>query len=126
MDNNTLKQADSLIQLWSTNPPQDISYEEVQDIQSGLYGMKTDNLSNSERQQLADIIYNEVISNGATASNSMATVDAINNGQMAQISLNGLTSDDLKAVARLGAKIHTTASMFAFEDALKLLGYYSK
>lgn len=119
-------QTAQLIRLWSTNPPQDISYDEVKDIQSGQYGFKTDLLTENERKQLAEIIYNEVVTSGATANNSMKTVDNINNSQLAQIKLGGLSSDDLKTVAKLASKIHTTSSMFAFEDALKLLGYYSK
>lgn len=119
-------QTAQLIRLWSTNPPQDISYEEVKDIQSGQYGLKTDALSENERKQLADIIYNEVVTSGANANNSMKTVDNINKSQLTQIKLGGLTSDDLKTVAKLAAKIHTTSSMIAFEDILKLLGYYSK
>lgn len=120
------RQTNSLIKLWATNPPQDISYEEVQDIRSNQYGLKTENLSASERSKLAEIVYNEVVSGGATANNSMKTVDDINNSAIAQIKLGGFTSDELQTVAKLAAKIHTTASMFAFEDALKLLGYYNK
>ena len=119
-------QTAQLIRLWSTNPPQDISYEEVKDIHSGQYGFKTDLLTENERKQLAEIIYNEVVTSGTTANNSMKTVDNINKSQLAQIKLGGLSSDDLKTVAKLASKIHTTSSMFAFEDALKLLGYYSK
>ena len=123
---SSTRQISNLIQLWSTNPPQDISYEEVQDIQSNQYGLKTENLSESERKQLAEIVYNEVVNGGASANNSMKTVDDINNSAVAQIKLGGFTSDELKIIARLAAKIHTTASMFAFEDALALLGYYNK
>ena len=123
---SSTRQISNLIQLWSTNPPQDISYEEVQDIQSNQYGLKTENLNASERKQLADIVYNEVVNGGASANNSMKTVDDINNSAVAQIKLGGFTSDELKIIARLAAKIHTTASMFAFEDALALLGYYNK
>lgn len=103
--------------------PQPVAYEDVVDIQNNRYGLDTSRLSDAERKSLAQIIYSEVMGDGATAKNSMKTVDDINKGKVAQINISQLDMDDLATVARLSAKIGSTAAGFCIDDALKLISY---
>ena len=114
----------ALIKLWSTNPPQSVSPEEVADINASSYGLATNRLSAKYRNRLAEIVQGDV-ARGQSA-HTAQTVQAIQDGKNVQLSLKGLSVPELQEVAKMAADIHTTASMFAFEDALKLIGYKSK
>ena len=114
--NNLIKRYES----GSVNVP----YEDVQDIRTTTYGLATDKLSKSERDKLAQIVYDSVVSSGATALNSMNTVQNINDGKTAQLNISQFSSDDLKDIIRMSSKVSTVAGNFLIEDALKLLAYY--
>ena len=99
---------------------------EVQDIQSNLYGIDVTKLSASDQQELADIVYDSVVTSGAQARNSLNTVQDINSRRTANINISQMPADDLRKLVHILENVHTLASNFAIQDALKLISWYNQ
>ena len=121
---SVLSAVDAAIKQAETSPT-NVTYADVRDIENSSYGLDTSRLSDTDRSELADIIYGSVMASGPTARNSMQTIKDINNKKVAQINISQLTTDELKFVARISAKISSTASSICLNDALKLINYYN-
>lgn len=104
---------------------EEVPIEEIRDIQVQTYGIKTSNLSESDRKQLSNIVENTVglYAEEGVTSNSPSTVVNIQNGKITQISLNQMSQKDLIEFIKLMSKVHTRPAVYAYQDALTLLRY---
>lgn len=103
-----------------------VSYAEVRAIQNNSYTIDTGTLSQGDRSLLSQMIYNDTIAGGATAGNSMRTVQNINDGKQTAINIGGLSSPNLIEFVRIANNSGKKISSSAIQDALKLLSYYSQ
>lgn len=103
-----------------------VSYAEVRAIQNNSYTIDTGALSQGDRSSLSQMIYNDTITRGANASNSMRTVQNINDGKQTAINIGGLPSPDLIEFVRIANNSGKKISSSAIQDALKLLSYYNQ
>lgn len=75
------------------------TYEEVRAIQNSNYPINNiSSLTQSQRDRLAEIVYNGIISSGPTATNSMYVVNAINTQSVVTLNLANFDSNDLAEI----------------------------
>lgn len=95
-----------------------VDKEDIQDIQNQSYGILTERLTSAERRTLANMARN--------SQNSQGTIEDIRQGNIAHINISQMSSSELETFARYAAKVSTTASQFAFNDALRLISWLNK
>ena len=103
-----------------------VTIANVQTIYKSKYSIEAGDLSESDRDTLAEMVYNSVMTGGPVASNSMSMVDKINKGQTTAISISDFNSNELVNYVQIMQRAGHPISGSTIQDALKVLSYYNQ
>lgn len=106
-----------------------VDVDDYNDIVNTNYGIKTADLSPSDREALRIIVANSITVPqlaDTEAKNTWSNVDAIGAGKVAQINISQFSTKNLKDFITITSKVGTVASVTAVHDALKLLSWYNQ